>query len=151
VSRRCYIDTSALAKWYVPEAGSEEFEEFVNSSAAPERVVSGLCPVELRCLLARRRRAGDFDADYERDACASFSRHVVGGLFVVRPLSDLCLPRAIELIERLAPLPLRTLDALHLAAAAEAGAGLVATADGVMADAAEALGLDLAFFGPRRT
>jgi uncharacterized protein len=150
VSRRCYIDTSALAKWYVPETGSEGFEDFVNGLAAPARVLSRLCPVELRCLLARRRRAGDFDADYECDAYALFSRHVVGGLFVIRPLSDLCFARAIELIERVAPVPLRTLDALHLAAAAEAGVELVATADRVMADAAEALGLDLAFFGPRR-
>jgi uncharacterized protein len=63
---RCYIDTSALAKWYLEEPGSDEFEEFVNSIA--ERRISRLVTVELRRLLARRRRAGEVALDYEAGA-----------------------------------------------------------------------------------
>ncbi|HEX6012428.1 MAG TPA: PIN domain-containing protein, partial [Geminicoccaceae bacterium] len=52
-----------------------------------------------------------------------------------------------ELIDTLPDVPLRTLDALHLAAARAAGATMVATADEVMRRAAEILGLDVVFFG----
>jgi len=62
----CYIDTSALAKWYVSEPQSERFEAFVRD--LPEALVSQLAACELRCLLSRRKRAGDFDEAYERMA-----------------------------------------------------------------------------------
>ena len=42
--------------------------------------------------------------------------------------------------------PLRTLDALHLAVALHAGIDMLATADTVMADAATAMGLEVARF-----
>ena len=54
---------------------------------------------------------------------------------------------ALGLIERLPEVPLRTLDALHLAAAQLAAATTVATADAVMRESVTALGLDVRFFG----
>lgn len=47
----------------------------------------------------------------------------------------------------LEPVPLRTLDALHLALAMASGADEIATADEVMARAAEQLQLAVHFFG----
>jgi uncharacterized protein len=61
-----YIDTSALAKWYLPEPGSDAFVDFVPGQE--RAAISRLTTVELRCLLARRRRAGDITAQHERDA-----------------------------------------------------------------------------------
>ena len=42
--------------------------------------------------------------------------------------------------------PLRTLDALHLTLALQAGVSVVATADGVMAAAATSMGLEVVRF-----
>jgi len=144
----CYLDTSALAKWYVEEPGSEAFEAFVN--ATPERRISRLVTVELRSLLARRRRAGEVDVDYETNAWATFTTHVAAGVFAVEPIPDARFNEARELIDALPDIPLRTLDALHLAAARAMDAGTVATADIVMRTAAEVLGLKVEFFGTER-
>lgn len=141
---RCYIDTSALAKWYLQEPASEAFERFVNRPMA--RAISHLVVVELRCLLARRRRSGELTAAYEAQAYAMFLGHVTAGIFAVEPLADRHLGDALGLIDGLPGVALRTLDALHLAAARAAGCDLIATADRVMSEAARGLGLELEFF-----
>jgi predicted nucleic acid-binding protein len=143
--RRCYIDTSALAKWYLEEPGSENFERFVNRQ--PVRAISRLVTVELRCLLARRRRTREISLGYEAQAYATFRGHLLAGVFVIQPLLDEHMIDALELLERLQSHPLRTLDALHLAAARTAGCDGIATADRVMAEAARAVGLTVEFFG----
>jgi uncharacterized protein with PIN domain len=51
-----YVDTSALAKWYIAEPGSAAFERFVQDAA--DVVISRLVLVEMRCLLSQRRRSG---------------------------------------------------------------------------------------------
>jgi predicted nucleic acid-binding protein len=140
-----YIDTSALAKWYVPEQGSEAFAAFI--AGVPEAVTSRLTVVEMRCLLARRRRAGLLSREAEALAYHRFTEQVAAGYVRIEPMADGRLMEALALIERLAEVPLRTLDALHLAAARAAVAVTVATADSVMRDAAEALGLGVEFFG----
>lgn len=141
----CYFDTSALAKWYLPEQGSAAFEVFVNSDR--KRMISRLVTVEMRCLLARRRRAGEIDQDYETRAWIAFMTHTADGVFKVESLPDTRFSEARALIETLPGLPLRTLDALHLAAARAAEATILATADTVQRQAAQALGLEVAFFG----
>ena len=42
-----YIDTSALAKWYLNEPLSDEFEAFIQSQAMAD--ISRLTMVEFRC------------------------------------------------------------------------------------------------------
>ena len=116
----------------------------------PERRISRLVTVELRCLLARRRRAGVVDVDYETNAWATFTTHVAAGVFAVEPIPDARFNEARELIDALPDIPLRTLDALHLATARAMDAGTVATADIVMRTAAEVLGLKVEFFGTER-
>jgi uncharacterized protein len=142
---RAYVDTSALAKWYVAEPGSEAFEAFVRGSDAV--VISRLTVVEMRCLLARRRRARTIDGRTEAGAWSLFLEDVTGGALAVEPMPDARFPEALALIQQLPDLPLRTLDALHLATARAADATTVATADDVMRRAAEALGMNVAFFG----
>jgi predicted nucleic acid-binding protein len=53
---------------------------------------------------------------------------------------------AVHLLNRLSRLPLATLDALHLALVREVGLETLATADRVMAQAAEGLGLKVIHF-----
>ena len=139
-----YIDTSALAKWYLPEPGSDAFVDFIRrqDSAA----ISRLTAVELRCLLARRRRAGDIMVQHERDAWSTFEADILAGHLHVEALSDWHAITALHLLGQLQHLPLRTLDAFHLAIARSLAVGVVATADRVMARAAEALGMTAMMF-----
>lgn len=141
-----YVDTSALAKWYLNEPGSDEFEAYIRRR--PGAIVSRLAAVELRCLLARRRRAGDIAPEIEAEAYRLFERDVGRGHLDLRPLDDAHAVAALDLLDgRLRHHPLRTLDALHLAAALAASAAVIATADRVMGRAAADLGLDVATFG----
>jgi uncharacterized protein len=136
---RPYIDTSALAKRYLNERRSREFEEYA-ASVLPV-AISRLTVLEFRCLLARRRRMGEIDARLEREAFAAFEADARTGALIVEPLEDSYAAAAVEIVVRLKAHPLRTLDALHLAIARETGAAEIATADRVMAAAAAALGL----------
>ncbi len=52
-----YFDTSALAKWYLNEKGSDDVEKYIQDHGPV--VISDHTAVEMRCLLARRRRERD--------------------------------------------------------------------------------------------
>jgi uncharacterized protein len=140
-----YLDTSALAKRYLDEAGSDDFDAFLGRR--PRALISRLAVVELRCLLKRRLGARQIDARYEQAALADFADDVRRGHFHVEPLTDRHALTAYDLVDQLSGHSLRTLDALHLAIARNVGAGIVATADFGMARAAEALGFTVVTFG----
>ena len=139
-----YLDTSALAKWYLNEPFSEQFEAFIREE--PTAVISRLSVVEFRCLLARRRRAGEISKAIESRVYASFEKDVGAGFLQVYPVTDEHLIAALGLITRLGRHPLRTLDALHLAIAQGIHCRRLATADKTMADAGKAAGLVVARF-----
>ena len=139
-----YLDTSALAKWYLNEPFAEEFEAFIQEQ--PTAAVSRLTVVEFRCLLARRRRVGEVTKSIESRVYASFEKDVGAGFLQVYPVADEHLIAALSLITRLGRFPLRTLDALHLAIAQGIHCRRLATADKTMADAAKAAGLDVTRF-----
>ena len=134
-----YLDTSVLAKWYLPEPRSDEAAAFIEARAPA--VVSTLSVVELRSLLSRRRRAGQLDALEESKVFATFEEDAAAGHVALRAVPDAALRAAVTLIARLPDHPLRTLDALHLAMVLREDCTELATADRVMAAAAEALGL----------
>ena len=139
-----YVDTSALAKWYLNEPLSDAVETYLRS--LPAAAISSLTAVEMRCLLARRRRAMEITAEQEMRCQAVFEDDVGEGYLRLLPLEDFHAQAAVRLIETLPGHPLRTLDALHLAITRAAGIEIVATADRVMAEAAEALGLSAKTF-----
>ena len=142
---RSYLDTSALAKWYINESGSEAFVDFIRGYG--RAVISRLGVVELRCLLARRRWAGDFTRRYERQALATFEDDISAGDLEVAPLADVHALGAYRLVESLGDQPLRTLDAIHLAVVQSLALRLAATADQQLASAAQALGFEVVVFG----
>ena len=139
-----YLDTSALAKWYLNEPYSEEFEAFIQEQ--PTAAISRLTVVEFRCLLARRRRAREITRTVESRVYAAFEKDVGAGFLQVYPVSDEHLIAALGLITRLGKYPLRTLDALHLAIAQGIRCRQLATADKSMANAGKAAGLGVARF-----
>lgn len=139
-----YLDTSALAKWYLNEPFSEEFEAFIQ--AQPTAAISRLTVVEFRCLLARRRRAGELTKAIEARVFASFEDDIRAGFLQVHPIVDEHLIAALDLIARLGRFPLRTLDALHLAIAQGIHVRRLATADKTMAASGKAIGLGVVRF-----
>ena len=139
-----YIDTSALAKWYLNEPRSQDFEAYIRGQRGA--LISRLTVIELRCLLARRRSAGELSEAHERRVFATFENDVGRGFLDLRPLHDDQAIVALELLAVLRRQALRTLDALHLAVARDGGATAIASADGAMIEAAESLGFEVVRF-----
>jgi uncharacterized protein len=143
VSRLIYFDTSALAKWYINERGSDEVEEFITTQGPV--AISDLTMVEMRSLLARRKREGHFNSSLEMEIFSTFQEDIRRKIIICHPLPS-GLAAAMHLLNRLSDSSLTTLDAWHLAIVGEIGAEIVATADRIMAEAAEALGLEVVRF-----
>ena len=143
-----YLDTSALAKWYLNEECSEQVEAFIREHAP--LAISTLTKTEMRCLLARRRREGNLDTLLENRIYAAFLNDIQRGHLVKYQVVDTSLDMAANLIASLPQVPLRTLDALHLSIALDLGADTVATADRIMALASRALELQAVTFFPAK-
>jgi predicted nucleic acid-binding protein len=139
-----YVDTSALAKWYLNEPQSEEFEAFISNE--PDAVISRLTIVEFRCLIARRRRTNDITAAHESRIAEVFAADLASAVLTVHSIQDEDFGKATTLIGELRKQSLRTLDALHLAVARRLDIKLVATADRVMSAACKELGIKVAAF-----
>ncbi len=132
-----YADTSALVKRYLEEPFSPEFEALFQLGSM---AINRLTVVEMRCALARRRRNREIDAVREGRINAELATDIQDGALRLGSVGDAEFTAAYHLIGRLADLPLRSLDALHLAAAEQFGASAFATADKTQAEAAAALG-----------
>ncbi|WP_018078880.1 type II toxin-antitoxin system VapC family toxin [Thiobacillus denitrificans] len=139
-----YIDTSALAKCYIREPRSLEVLDWADAQDGV--VTSPLTLVEFRCLLARRRRAGQIDLLLERVVLAEFERDVHARTWRIYQDTAGLFDEARQLIDLVPEVPLRALDALHLAYARHYDAKVFATADKNQAEAARALGLPLTIF-----
>jgi len=135
-----YLDTSALIKLYVPEAFSTEVENFV--AQADALVISRLSVLEWHCAMSRRLRTGMITEDYLNTARTEFTRHLAEDYFRIVPFDDSVMIDALQVLDSVKPVPLRTLDALHLTAVRRANVTRLATADHVMADAARKLNLE---------
>jgi predicted nucleic acid-binding protein len=135
-----YLDTSALLKRYIAEAASDAFEGFFMANAPFS--ISRLTLVEARSALARRRRAGQIDETVESRAQDEIRLDIQDGALLLESISDQYVAEAWHLIGRVAPISLRTLDALHLSIAVNAGATTFVTSDKTLADAARHLGLE---------
>jgi predicted nucleic acid-binding protein len=139
-----YVDTSALAKWYVNEALSEEVEDYLRETCPVS--ISLLTKVEMKSLMARRRREGHIDAETQAKILATFEGDIASGHLVLVPQTVESFLVAESLLGARPEIPLVTLDALHLGAMRAAGIEELATADRVMARAAGALGMNCRSF-----
>lgn len=132
-----YADTSALVKRYLDEPFSGDVDALLERGVT---AISRLTVVEVRCALARRRRNREIDAVRENRVNAELAADIHAGVLRVGEIDAAHFTAAYHLIGRLGDIPLRTLDALHLAAAEQMVASAFATADKTQADAATALG-----------
>ena len=139
-----YVDTSALIKRYLQEPGSDAFDTFFLTKAP--LCISRLTVIEMRCALARRRRAKQVSRKLETQVQEAFRLDMQDGALVVASFNDDDLTLAYHLMDEVGVIPLRTLDALHLAVARHIAATGFATADKNQADAARQLGFALHSF-----
>ncbi len=140
-----YIDTSALAKLYIPEAFSEEVDAFIQSRE--QLFVSSLVALELRCFLARKVRARAISSGAADAVWEAFGDDVEAALFSLLETGEAHLTAALKLIGNTqATGALRALDAMHLGIARERNLPAFATSDLVQADAARAIGLEVHLF-----
>ena len=118
-----YFDTSALAKLYHQEAGSEQVEELV-SKPGHRLLISRLAVIEMHSVLALKVRShaiSPADAEVLR---RKFLADIRDGVFEVLALTSAHYNRAEQLITSYGfRHRLRTLDALQLSVAADLPAG----------------------------
>jgi uncharacterized protein len=143
-----YFDTSALAKWYLNEENSDEVEKYIQEYGPV--AISELTVVEMRSLLARRRRERAIDSKMEARVFGVFDEDIRQKFLICHPLPEGLMGSAVNLFSILPDVPLRTLDALHLLIAKEIRADIIATADRVMAEAAGAMGFSVMNFARTR-
>ena len=139
-----YFDTSALAKWYLKEARSDDVEQYIQGHGPVD--ISDLTVVEMRTLLARRRRDRNIDPKTEIKIYATFEEDIRQKFLICHPLPVGLAADAVNLLSVLSDLQLRTLDALHLTIAKEIQTEVLATADRIMAIGAEAMGFSVIRF-----
>ena len=134
-----FADTSALLKWYIAEARSDDVDAlFVAQSSI---AISRLAGVEFCGALGRRRRSRQITGRLEKAALNLFYTHQRDGNIVVLPLADTTCAEAEHLMRAYPGIGLRTLDAMHLAAAKLMRAVEFASADRIQIAAAKAMGL----------
>ena len=139
-----YFDTSALAKWYLNESFSADVERYLMEHGPV--AISDLTVVEMRTLLARRRRGKQVDSKLEIRVFATFEDDIRRGFLVRHPMPATVAAGAVNLISILADISLRTLDAMHLVIAREIDASTLATADRIMAAGAQEMGFSVVRF-----
>lgn len=135
-----YFDTSALAKWYLNEAKSEEVEDYLREVCPVS--ISLLTKVEMRSLMGRRVREGHFGAEIQSKILATFEGDIAAGHIVLLPSGAEAFHIGESLLGAHPDVPLSPMDALHFGMMRSSGLTVLATADRVMARAAAILGID---------
>jgi len=129
-----FFDSSALAKRYIEEKGSDRVQAILSSASA--LAVSIICVPEIVSALCRRRRERKLSTeDYQKTKALVLSdiddATVIG-------ITEEVTARAVALLERF---PLRSADALHVACASEWSTDVFVSADDRQCTAAKAHGL----------
>ena len=139
-----YIDTSVLVKWFVIEAHTKKVLAFFNQNNP--LILSELVLLELDCTLRRMERNGAITADYRLQAEKTLEQQLQDKWFDLTPISIQVFKEAKLLIDSIAPLSLRSLDAMHLSIAKKANIKRIATADKELLVAARVLNFTTEYF-----
>lgn len=132
-----YIDTSVLVSYYCPEALSQVTERILRGD--PHPTVSDLVEVEFFSALATKVRAREMSAADATRIGEQFLAHLHVGLYTRTAIQRQHYEKARDWLAGFT-LPLRALDALHLAIADAEGLRL-ATADRDLSRSARNLGV----------
>jgi predicted nucleic acid-binding protein len=122
-----YLDSSALAKLYVPEPESDTLEAFLKGRR--DLMISELAITEVLSAVARRRREGTISAHQALEIRDAVLADADSGSFHRLDMSPVVHREAERLLFHIESVALRTLDALHVAAALLGSATHVVTYD----------------------
>jgi predicted nucleic acid-binding protein len=139
-----YIDSSALVKVYVPEPESDRLDRFLRGRR--DLMISELAITEVISAVARRRREKTLKPKQANEIHNAILSDAESGLFRKQDMSPALHRAAERLLLSSASIPLRTLDALHIALALSAAASHLITFDDRLANAAVMHGLFLIEF-----
>jgi len=134
-----YIDSSALVKLYVPEADSDALDAFLRGRLG--LMISELAITEVLSAVARRKKEGELRPESANQIRDALLADAGSGSFARLDLDPAVHREAERLLLAATSLPLRTLDALHLALAISGAATHVLTFDRRMREAATQCGL----------
>ncbi|MDB6093344.1 MAG: PilT protein-like protein [Verrucomicrobia bacterium] len=133
-----YLDTSTLVKRYVAEPDSEQVDDVIVGYTL---VSSELALGELWSALLAKERGKFISADDRTNAWKAFLGDIDEGVLRLIPLDGVMIREATEMMSRVHPeVPLRTLDAIHLATFDSVTTGPLFTKDKRMIDAAKLQG-----------
>jgi|PersoiStandDraft_1058852.scaffolds.fasta_scaffold27108_2 predicted nucleic acid-binding protein len=136
-----YLDSSALAKVFLPEPQSEDVQQALRGRT--DLLISDLVITELVSSFARHRREGRLTSSAAAELTQTLYSSVESGDFNHLDLGPEIHREAERLLLGLESTQLRASDALHLALAATAGAGSVLTFDDKLGAAARQVGLEV--------
>ena len=145
-----YWDTACLVKLYAPEADSLLFRQ--HAATMVHRLFTGeFARLELWTTLRRKEAEGILAAGEAKKLLVAFDKHISVGVVRVVPLGERMkaeFERVVDIcLDQKPPLLIRTLDALHLAAAKESGETEIVTTDKRIREATALLGF--ALFPPK--
>jgi hypothetical protein len=133
-----YLDSSVLVKRYVQEPDSDQVDEVVLGVSL---VSSDLAFGEMWAALLAKERGNAIPVAVREKAWKAFLDDIEDGVLRLIPLDGIVIREANELMLRVHPhVPLRTLDAIHLATFQSVVAGPIFTKDKRMLAAAKLLG-----------
>lgn len=136
-----YLDSCIVVKLLVPEPDSTAVASTVRGQPL---VTSELTTTEVTSALLARERAGDLKPKDRQRATAQWQRWIRDEEITLAPLDSRILQRASRLLDRCHPtIPLRTLDAIHLATADDLQEQAFCTTDRRLREAALSIGLDV--------
>src|SRR6266853_1151786 len=141
-----YIDASALAKLYVPEAESEGLDTFLRGRLG--LMISELAITEVLSAVACRKREGELRPELANQIRGALLADADSGSFARLHLDPAVHREAERLLLATDSLPLRALDALHIALAFSGRATHVLTFDRRMREAAVQAGVNGRFSHP---
>ena len=140
-----YWDTSALIKLYAPEPDSSYFLDLIARAQHPP-LTSDIARAEVLCTLYRKEYAGDLKAGAAATLFARFMSDTAAGRIVLIPNGVDVTGEAETLVgqayRQTRPLPIRSLDAIHVASALVSRATAVVATDTRLRDAAALMGLE---------
>ena len=134
VTLNVFFDSSALAKRYIEENGSDQVQAILSSAST--LAVSVICVPEIVSALCRRRRERKLSNEEYRNARGSVLSDIDDATVI--GLTEEVIAQAVALLEQF---PLRSADALHIACASASSTDLFVSADDDQCTAARAHGL----------
>ena len=105
-----FLESTALAKLFVQEKGSQEMIALVEPLSPPQKLISGLGVIEVHSAIRRRERMNELSSAQAIEALTILSEEAA--LMTEQPMNGSVVETARQMLDRHA---LRALDAIQLA------------------------------------